>query len=140
MQGTLPEMQKNHQNIKTMKCLPIIFLILTFNSYSQDKIYSNKSEAEKELKIALNGKAQHNVIDNKTIILKDKNTAINVAEVILFNLYGKENIQNQKPYKADLIDNYWVISGSLEENMLGGTFLIILDSRNSKVLKITHGK
>ncbi len=113
---------------------------MTVNSYSQEKIYSNKIEAERELKIALNGKTQHNVIDNKTVILKDRNVAILIAETILFNLYGKENIQRQKPYAVDLLDNYWVISGSLEKDMLGGTFLIILDSRNSEVLKITHGK
>ena len=123
-----------------MKYLLVIFLILTVNSYSQEKIYSNKIEAERELKIALNGKTQHNVIDNKTVILKDRNVAILIAETILFNLYGKENIQRQKPYAVDLLDNYWVISGSLEKDMLGGTFLIILDSRNSEVLKITHGK
>ena len=99
-----------------------------------------KSFAEKELKLALSKESQHNVINNKSVLIKDSLTAINVAEPILFSIYGKENIESEKPYETYLIDNYWVIAGTLPEDSLGGTFLIIIDSRNSKVLKITHGK
>ena len=63
-----------------------------------------------------------------------------MAEYILFNIYGKDNIENQKPYETHLIENHWVISGTLQKGMKGGTFLIIIDARNSKVLKISHGK
>ena len=47
---------------------------------------------------------------------------------------------SQKPYETHLIENHWVISGTLQKGMKGGTFLIIIDARNSKVLKISHGK
>jgi len=88
----------------------------------------------------LSGKSQHNIIDNKTIIIKDSSTAINVAEPILFSIYGKNNITEQRPYEIYFIDNYWVLTGTLPKGSAGGTFLIIIDSRNSKVLRITHGK
>ena len=52
----------------------------------------------------------------------------------------KENIEKQKPYEIFLIDNHWILSGTLPTNKDGGTFLIIIDARNSKVIKITHGK
>ncbi len=99
-----------------------------------------KSHAEKQLKLALSKESQHNVINNKSLLIKDSSTAINVAESILFSIYGKENIESEKPYEIYLIDNYWVIAGTLPEDSSGGTFLIIIDARNSKVLKITHGK
>ena len=99
-----------------------------------------KSHAEKELKLALSKESQHNVINNKSVLIKDSSTAINVAEPILFSIYGRENIESEKPYETYLIDNYWVIAGTLPEDSSGGTFLIIIDARNSQVLKITHGK
>ncbi len=99
-----------------------------------------KSLAEKELKLALSKESQHNVIDNKSLLIKDSYTAIKVAEPILYSIYGKENIESEKPYETYKIDNYWVIGGTLPKDSSGGTFLIIIDARNSEVLKITHGK
>jgi hypothetical protein len=99
-----------------------------------------KSYAEQELKLALADNPMHNVIDSKSIIIEDSVTAISIAEVILFSIYGKDNITKQRPYENYLIDNYWVISGTLPKNYLGGTFLIIIDSRNNRIVRITHGK
>jgi NTF2 fold immunity protein len=105
-----------------------------------DRTILGKSYADKELKSALTDKSQHNVIDNKTVIIKDSVTALNVAEPILFSIYGKDNITKQRPYEIYLIDNYWVIGGTLPKEYLGGTFLIIIDSRDCKIIRITHRK
>jgi len=67
-------------------------------------------------------------------------TAISVAEPILFSIYGKDNITKQRPYEIYFIDNYWVIAGTLPKGYLGGTFLIIIDSKDSEIIRITHGK
>lgn len=116
-------------------------MAFSINAFSQNnRSVMGKSYAEKELKLALSKKTQHNVVDNKNAIIKDSSTAINVAEPILFNIYGKQNIESEKPYETYKIGNYWVIAGTLPEDALGGTFLIIIDARNSEVLKITHGK
>jgi hypothetical protein len=124
-----------------MKYLTLLLLAFSINSCSQNKrSVLGKSHAEKELKLALSKESQHNVINNKSVLIKDSSTAIKVAEPILFSIYGKENIESKKPYETYLINNYWVIAGTLPEESTGGTFLIIIDARNSKVLKITHGK
>ena len=119
------------------------FLALTINACGQTKNNHNrlgKIYAEQELKSALNNKAQHNVIDNVNLIIKDSLTAINIVEPILFSIYGKDNIVRQRPYEIFLIDSYWVINGTLPKGYLGGTFLIIIDAKNSKVIRISHGK
>lgn len=90
--------------------------------------------------MALSKEPQHNVVDYKTVIIKDTISAVKIAETILFDIYGKQNIEKQKPYEIYFLDQYWIISGTLPENYKGGTFLIIIDSRNSKILKITYGK
>ena len=124
-----------------MRYLPIILLAFSLNACSQsNRTELGKSYAESELKLALSKESQHNVIDNKKVIIKDSSTAIKIVEPILISIYGKENIESQKPYESYLIENYWVIGGTLPKDMDGGTFLIIIDARNSKVLKITHGK
>ena len=124
-----------------MKYILILFLTFTITACSQnDRSIMGKKFAENELELALSNKSQHNVLDNKELILKDSSTAINIAETILFSIYGKEKIESEKPYETYLINNYWVIAGTLPKDSLGGTFLIIIDARNSEVLKITHGK
>ena len=96
--------------------------------------------AEKELKLALTDKTIHNVIGNNNIILKDSLTAIKIIEPILFSIYGKDNITEQRPYSVYFIDNYWVINGTMKKVHPGGVFSIIIDARNCQVIRITHGK
>ena len=118
----------------------LLFVLVACSQVKNDRIYIGKTNAEQELKSFLSSSPQHNVIDNKKAIIKDSLTAIDVAEPILFNIYGKENIVKERPYESHLIDDYWVINGTLPKDSVGGTFLIIIDSRNGTILKITHGK
>ena len=128
-------------NIKAFYILTILTFTLTACGQTEaDRIILGKSHAEQELKSALTDKSQHNVIDNKTVIIKDSLTAINVAEPILFSIYGKDNITKQRPYETYFIDNYWLLKGTLPKGYIGGTFLIILNSSNGRIVKITHGK
>ena len=120
-----------------------ILFSLTISSCGQtksDKLKLGKDYAKKELEFALSDSIFHNLIDSKSLIIKDKETAINVVEPILFSIYGKDNIKNQRPYQAYLIDNYWIISGTLAKGYSGGTFLIIANAANSKIIRLTHGK
>ncbi|WP_410779748.1 NTF2 fold immunity protein [Hymenobacter negativus] len=63
-----------------------------------------------------------------------------MLEPVLFRIYGRENIVKQRPYERYLIDHYWVVSGTLPEDWVGGTFMIIMDARNSQVIRLTHGR
>lgn len=123
----------------------LIFTILIFptSAHSQtknDRLLLGKSAAEQELKSSLTDKSIHNVVNNKTIIIKDTTTALKIAEPLLFQLYGKKHIIKQRPYEIYVIDDYWFIKGTLPKNYRGGTFLIIIDSHDCKVIRITHGK
>ena len=128
-------------NIKAIYFLTLLtFTLTSYGQTKSERTILGKSNAEKELKTALSEKTQHNFIDNKTAIIKDSVTAISVVEPILFSIYGKDNITKQRPYEIYFIDNYWVIEGTLPQEYKGGTFLIIIDSRDCKIIKITHGK
>jgi hypothetical protein len=132
---------RHMKNIKTAFFLTLLSITLNACGQSIEKrTILGKSYAEQELKSALTDKSQHTIIENKTEPIKDSLTAINIVELILFRTYGKKNIVQQRPYEIYLIDNYWVIIGTLPVDTEGGTFLIIMDSRDGRVIHLTHGK
>ncbi|MGQ7944414.1 NTF2 fold immunity protein [Flavobacterium sp. WC2509] len=121
-----------------MKYLFFIILLFSLNCNSQNKNNILEREyAKRELKNALQYPKFDNRIDNKTNIITDSIIAIKVAEPVLFNLYGKEHIEKQKPYEIIFVENYWIIFGTNKSN---GNFLIIIDARNSKIIRIAHGE
>jgi hypothetical protein len=73
-------------------------------------------------------------------LIPKKENAINYAEIILFELYGKENIESEKPYQIHLINDYWVMTGTLPKSMLGGVFEMVFDAWDGQVLILEHGK
>jgi len=106
--------QRPMTNIKAIYFLTLLTFTLTACGQTKgDRTILGKSYAEQELKSALTDKLQHNVIDNKTAIINDSLTAISIAESILFSIYGKNNITEQRPYEIYFRDNYWVITGTL---------------------------
>lgn len=67
--------------------------------------------------------------------------AVKIAEVILFNIYTKELIINQRPYNVYLKNNsIWCIEGNLPPNFEGGVFYIEICKDNGAVLKRLHTK
>lgn len=67
-------------------------------------------------------------------------TAIKVCEPILISAYGKDIIE-ERPYIVTLSNNCWRITGSLPRNAkLGGTFSIVIQKSDGKVIKMYHTK
>jgi hypothetical protein len=74
-------------------------------------------------------------------LVQNEETAVSIAEAILFETYGKSNIEKQRPYIINIKnDSIWVLDGTFNSICFGGTFHIELSSKNGKVLKIIHGK
>ena len=73
-------------------------------------------------------------------LLTSKEVAIAVAEPILFNIYGRDNIVRQRPYEVYLVDGFCYIAGTLPKDSLGGIFEMAIDVSNSRVIDVTHGK
>lgn len=126
---------------KTIYLLPLLLLLTYGCEYAErDRLKLGKSYAEQELRDALSHRYNPNVINYKSAIIKDSLTAIKIAEPILFGIYGEEKITAQLPYEVYLINNHWVLMGTIGKHKEGGTFLIIIDSMDGRILKIIHGK
>ncbi|MFI2744152.1 NTF2 fold immunity protein [Zhouia sp. PK063] len=123
-----------------------IIIVLIFGLLISKNIHAQESEkngedheyAEQLLKYALKNKSERTKMNFK--LIPKKQNAINYAEIILFELYGKKNIESEKPYQIYLIKDYWIITGTLRKGAKGGVFELVFDSWNGKVLILEHGK
>ena len=70
----------------------------------------------------------------------DEATAIAIAVAVWGPIYGKENIEGKKPYKAILKDGIWHVSGSLPSGWIGGVPEAEITKDNGRILRISHGK
>ena len=135
------ESRTNYLTIKFIFTFAV-FYCLTMNSYGQ-RYFENDTTgtyyARQELKYTLKNPIKDNFVDKTRILLDTKEKAVNFAELILFDIYGKENIEEERPYRIYNIDNYWIMEGTLHADV-GGVFLIIIDSHDCRILKIIHGK
>ena len=68
----------------------------------------------------------------------DKDTAIKIAEVILFRLYGERDVTSQKPYVVTEDENIWWVCGTLKKDELGSSFTIAISRQTAAVLYLEH--
>ena len=73
-------------------------------------------------------------------LIKDSATAVAIAEPILFNTYGREEILDQRPYEVYLIDSLWYLMGTIPDGYKGGGFEIIINSTDARVMSLRHYK
>ena len=109
----------------------------------------------RESNIAIERSVSNELILNDTILEKhtvlrdyvpNEETAKKIAEAIWLPIYGEE-VLKQKPYRAELVNDIWIVKGSLYippyENpkyFRGGTAYIEIQKKDCKVLRVTHGR
>ena len=70
----------------------------------------------------------------------DSSTAVAVAEAVLIPIYGRANIERQRPFTASLADGVWSVTGHLAPGMLGGVALVQISKQDGRILRVTHGR
>ena len=71
-------------------------------------------------------------------VVANKETAIRIAEAILFPVYGESAIRGQQPYQVTLKDGKWIVDGTVRPGFAGGSFHIIILQRDARVVKIGY--
>jgi len=110
----------------------------TTNISVTDTSTSERDFSKQQLQTALHDSTSKQVLVDT--VIADKETAIRVAESILFKIYEEDNIKAERPYRVDFVDGYWILNGTLSPERLGGTFCIILNAANGQVIALTHDK
>ena len=72
--------------------------------------------------------------------VSNEETAIKIAVAVWIPIYGEEEIENQKPYNAVLINEVWHVTGSLPEGWLGGFAEAEIAKDDGRILRISHGE
>ena len=93
-----------------------------YNILINDTLNSKQKILKEELNNLLSDTIGRNVLVDT--IIQNKETAIKIAEAILFNIYGEDNIKGERPYDVEFIDGHWILNGTLSEGWIGGTFLL----------------
>ena len=70
----------------------------------------------------------------------DAATAIKIAVAVWEPIYGRKQIQGQKPFHATLRGGVWTVHGSLPPNTVGGVAEADISKRDGRVLRVIHGK
>ena len=73
-------------------------------------------------------------------MVPDAETAIAIARAVWIPIYGRENIERQKPHRAVLKDGVWHVTGSLPRRAVGGVALAEIAQRDGRILRIIHGR
>jgi hypothetical protein len=68
-------------------------------------------------------------------MVPDKETAIKIAEAVLTPIYGKEEVEDGRPFKAELVGEVWTIDSALHRRP-GGNLHIEISKKNGCILRI----
>ena len=72
--------------------------------------------------------------------VQDAAAAVAIALPVFEKLYGHQNIDQARPYKAESIDEVWFVSGTLSVGAKGGTAVAVIDRKTGQIRCPTHEK
>ena len=75
----------------------------------------------------------------------DSGTAVQIAEAVLIPVYGKKEIESERPFTAKLEKNTWIVNGTLrcpdgKEMCFGGVAVVKISKTNARIVYMMHGK
>lgn len=70
----------------------------------------------------------------------NKETAIAIAVAIWTPIYGREQIESEKPFNAALRGDTWYVTGTLPDGYVGGVAEAAIRKRDGRISQVTHGQ
>ncbi len=70
----------------------------------------------------------------------DVATAVAIAEAIPIPIYGRAQIEAERPFSASLKDGSWTVFGHLKRGQAGGAALAVIERSTGRILRVTHGR
>src|SRR5262245_61014477 len=71
-------------------------------------------------------------------VVSDNETAIRIAEAILFPVYGEDAIRGQRPYLVTLKDGKWTVDGTARPGFSGGCFHMVILQTDARIVEIGY--
>lgn len=79
----------------------------------------------------------------------DGGTAVKIAEAVLIPVYGKKQIESERPFTAKLKDDVWTVYGTLRcpdgkggttTHCAGGVAEVQISKADARILSMVHDK
>ena len=74
----------------------------------------------------------------KNGFVPDSQTAIRIAEAVWIPIYGEERITKEKPFKAILRGDTWLVTGTLPPRAVGGTAIAEISKLDGRIVRVIH--
>jgi len=71
-------------------------------------------------------------------LVEDEDTAIAIAVQAWVPIYGKEQVEHERPYTAALKNGVWTVEGSLPDYTVGGVAIALIDQKDGHIIKVIH--
>ena len=85
-----------------------------------------------------NDESEHNCRPDAGYV-PDAKTAMKIAEAVWLPIYGA-TVLEKRPWSVQLVDDVWVVEGSLPRVMPGGVPIARISKRTGEILRVSHGK
>jgi NTF2 fold immunity protein len=89
-------------------------------------------------------------VNPKRAYVPDSETAVKVAEAVLVPVYGKSQVESERPFVAKLKTDVWTVSGTLHcpdaqggtttTNCNGGVAVVEISRTDARILSMVHSK
>ena len=117
----------------------LVFAIVGGSLYlSNGTSYANASL--KQQLVQKNGKVPEDGYVPTNGFVPDGKTAIAIAIAVLTPIYGRAVIDEQMPFEATLLNETWVVVGSIKMGAVGGVAEVDISKRTGAILRVIHGK
>ena len=69
----------------------------------------------------------------------EESTAVRIGEAAAIAQYGEKKISNERPFRARLYGNAWIVQGTLHpQGIYGGTAVIKVSKADGRILFMMH--
>lgn len=116
-----------------------ILFVLLF-AISLTACMASKVRTEESAQVVESPTATPTAVAEANQTVRDDQAAIEIALKTWIPIYGKEHIDGEKPYVAQLKNSVWHVRGSLPEGMDGGVAEAWISQVDGRVLRYSHGQ
>jgi len=67
-------------------------------------------------------------------------TATKIAEAVLVPIYGRQKIEKERPFHAELHGDVWLVYGTLPHGHLGGVARVNISRIDGRIVSVGHGE
>jgi len=114
----------------------ILFSMTTFAQGNNERTILGEEWAKKYIDERIKEKNKYYL--PKDGIIKNKEMAMQIAEIYLNSIYGADVIEDEKPFEVYNYNRYWLVAGTLPKGWIGGTAVIIMSQNSGQVLDVIH--